>query len=72
MIQKRTEGGNVMGLKELIIYMIINLSRVYPGFFNPTIQHFKDRIDRNQRSHNYIYNTEDIIFAESVIASIKS
>lgn len=37
----------IIVLKEFIIYMIINLSRVYKGFFEPTLDMLQQRIDSN-------------------------
>ena len=37
----------VLVLKEFIIYMIVNLSRVYHDFFKPTLQLLKHRLEQN-------------------------
>lgn len=60
-----------MVLKEFIIYMIVNLSRVYPGFFEPTLQTLKKRIENHQRAHNMVYTVEDVEFALNLLLKTK-
>lgn len=59
-------------LKEFIIYIIINLSRVYKGFFEPTLNLLQHRITTNQRAHNMVYNSDDIKFALNMLEKTKS
>ena len=62
----------VLVLKEFIIYMLINLSRVYKGFFEPTLDMLQQRIDSNQRAHNMVYNQDDIKFAMNMLNKSKA
>lgn len=57
----------VVVIKEFMIYMIINLSRVYAGFFETTLSLIQKRVQKGQNAHNMVYKIEDIDYAKSIL-----